>query len=120
MSGAAGESRLPFKAALWATAFGLMLGLAADLLDAEFRPTFATVFAAIVLSPIAVVLGGPATTVDGLRDFLTVCGVLFWPVYGALLWVFARARRRIWVVFIAVWCLLGFFQIAHRSATLTV
>ncbi|WP_147442113.1 hypothetical protein [Corallococcus exercitus] len=69
---------------------------------------------AFLLSPLAIVVGGAAVTLDPLSKLFLVGGLLFWPGYLLLARWWLR-RGVIWALpLMFLWCGQGFFQFVHR------
>jgi hypothetical protein len=94
--------------------------MSADKLDPDFSLTVGGCFSALLLAPFAIVLGGPAVSIQELRMPLSLGGMVFWPAYGIFSWLWWRYPRWIMLLLIAVWTFQGFFQIGHRASMLTV
>jgi hypothetical protein len=100
-----------------ASAAGITLGVLGQLLS---RDSFSAhdVIGGIVLSPIAVTVGGGAVTIpeiDWEDWFFVPAGCLFWPAYAVFAWYwFMRKPRWSFLWLVTVWCAQGFFQVAFR------
>ncbi|GMU05840.1 hypothetical protein ASNO1_20930 [Corallococcus caeni] len=93
---------------------GAALGIAGDFLAADSPPSVGDVLTAILLSPVAVTVGGAATTVPALTWPLLVGGLLFWPVLVVLARRWLR-QGTVWALpVLLLWCWQGFFQAVHR------
>ncbi|NOK11273.1 hypothetical protein [Corallococcus exercitus] len=93
---------------------GAALGIAGDFLTEDSPPTVADVLTALLLSPVAVTVGGAATTVPALTWPFIVGGLLFWPVLVVLSRRWLRQGTAWALPALLLWCWQGFFQAVHR------
>lgn len=76
----------------------------------------------VVLSPVAITVGGRAVTITGLdprpaervRNLFLAGGLLFWPIYIALAVLWLWRGYRLLPIVIVLWTAQGFFQIGLR------
>ena len=100
---------------LLCTLSGIGMGLMGDCLADGEALSPGHVLSALLLSPVAVTFGGKAVTLTQLSSAFLVGGLLFWPVYVLLSWLWLRRGTPwVWLV-ILLWCSQGFFQVVHRS-----
>ncbi|MHA7631227.1 hypothetical protein [Corallococcus sp. M7] len=93
---------------------GAALGIAGDFLTADSPPPVHDVLNALVLAPVAITVGGTATTLPALTMPFLVGGLLFWPVLVVLARRWLR-QGTVWVLpLLLLWCWQGFFQLVHR------
>lgn len=105
-----------------AMAISMLVGAGTGLLGGEFvSPTGASLwrmFVSLLLSPISIVVGAQATTIEVMRAPLEVGGVLFWPVLVGLTVLWRRGRSPFLLLAIAMWTFQAFFQITRRLEVL--
>lgn len=92
---------------------GVCLGLAADFFRAGQIPV-ADVVGAVLLSPIAVTIGGLAVSPPVLSVAFFLGGLAFWPAYILLLRSWHRQGSPWVCVAIFLWCAQGYYQAVHR------
>jgi hypothetical protein len=100
------------------TVAGIAVGLSGDLLLEVDPVSTDDVTAALVLSQLAVTVGGLAVPVDALPgvpwELFLYGGLLFYPVYGLLTWQWFR-RGSAWLALaLFLWSAQGFFHVVCR------
>jgi hypothetical protein len=99
---------------LLCTLTGMCVGLMGDHLAHGGALPPVDVLSALILSPLAVTFGGKAVTLTRFSNVFLVGGLLFWPVYVLLSWLWLkRGTPWVWLA-ILLWCSQGFFQVVHR------
>jgi hypothetical protein len=99
-----------------AAAFGA--GVASDFAVGR-AATAVEIRAAAVLSPLAIPFGTLGIDLPMGRVVFLVGGLLFWPLYGVLIWRILKAPRWWHWLALALWSAQGFFQIIHRLDAIT-
>lgn len=101
------------------TLIGICIGVVGDYTAGDdLSPSLKDVPVALLLSPLVVTLGGRTVTTTGLANAFLVGGLLFWPVYLVLAWLWLK-RRVPWIwLAVILWCAQGFFQVLHRLAAI--
>lgn len=111
----------------WASGWGSMVismlaGTAGGLFCGEIvAPTGVglwRLFVSLLLSPLSIVVGAQATTIEMLRGPLEVGAVLFWPGLVSLMMVWKRSRSPFLLIAITMWTFQAFFQITRRLEVL--
>ena len=99
------------------TLAGVVLGLSADFLTDGDAVSLDDVLATLILSPLAVTLGGFAVPLGdrwGLSAAVFSGGLLFWPVYGLCAWQWLRKTTPWLWLLIFLWSAQGFFHAVCR------
>lgn len=105
--------------ALFAAALGVGVGLAGNLVDADgisFAP--GAIATALVLSPLAAMVGSQNVSFPFLHLPLAIGGLLFVPVEVLLLVWWKRSGRRAILFLTVLWTAQAYFQILHRLEVL--
>ena len=96
---------------------GIGVGVSGDFATPHDPIAVGEVVDAILLSPIVVTFGGGGAGMRGAFVYVVFfAGLLFWPVYVGLAWLWVRKGWKWIALAILLWSAQGFFRVVHRMA----